>query len=44
MQLWQKKIVKVYIFYITQSVSPPKQVYQSHCDHDLYTFKHVQTL
>ncbi len=33
------------IFYITQrGISPKTQVYQRHCDHALYPFKHVQTL
>ncbi len=39
-----QKIAKV-IFYISQSgITPKTQVYQSHCDHGLYPFKHVQTL
>ncbi len=45
MQLWQKKMSKTWFFYITQRGFTPKtQVYQSHCDHDFYAFKHLNTV
>ncbi len=41
----EKKISKTLFFYITQrGIIPKTQVYRSHCHHDLYPFKHVQTL
>ncbi len=40
-----EKISKTLFFYITQrGITPKTQVYQSNCDHDLYPFKHIQTL
>ncbi len=42
MQLWQNFFYQNSIFYITQrGITPKTQVYQSHCDRDLYLFKHV---
>ncbi len=33
------------LFYITQrGITPKTRVYQSHCDHDLYPFKHYNTV
>ncbi len=38
-----KKLARL-IFYTTQRGSPPKQVYQSHSDHDLYSSKQDNTV
>ncbi len=48
MQLWQKKIAKVYFLHNPEGNHPPKNTsvseIQSHCDHDLYPFKHCNTV
>ncbi len=41
----EKLLAKLYFLHITQrGITPKTQVYQSHCKHSLYPFKHVQTL
>ncbi len=36
MQLWQKKIAKKYYYTTQRGITSKTQVYQNHCDPDLY--------